>query len=350
MWHHRCVAGFSLLLLTSCAADELETALDIRLLPDTNLNNDQQVLAPLTSLWFIVDGPVGAYPADREQAEGNPRIIDIDDDGALELVEEVAITKERLPVTRLLQGGLPDGPLDVQVWGFGGDSVDPIAAGITTGLRFETDTVVPVTVGFNLVPAMLPPRVVAVFPGEGYTVNRCKPGAVLAVFSKPVEPSTVATGFFVEGISDATPIGDGSLAYLQFADILAEGSHTIRMSSAVTDLNGQPLDQEPTESGAQSFSSSFFAEDPGAGCHFVELPMPCDTAGEACPYQNADLVCSQSSGLLCQPRSCEVLSCPDVHVCNPAAPGCEVDCRAYGPMAVCPEEKPHCGDTGWCEP
>ena len=345
-------------LLGACA-DVPGPAIDLELVQDLNINTPASVRERVASVRLVVDSPEGLYAPGSERDTGAVRVVDADaDPGDLELVAEVAVEGDRLPLIRLERGGLPEGPLDLRLEGFSsvaspGDEAALEAEGSVRGARFE-DGVIALAVPFNLRPERLPPRVTEVVPGDGDEVANCDVEALAVVFSEPVDEQSVLG---VGRVQVDPPGGAVAAVRLDSSGLVAhvvlersfvtEEEETVTfgliVSTDVVDLQGQRLDQVPAEEGAQAFDETITLR-----CRQL-VTGPRDPCGgepwPPCPPLDR-LQCVEG---LCLPVSCEGSRCPAGFVCEPDLGRCEVDCRLYGAGGACPADRPDCDpETGRC--
>ena len=343
-----CIAG--------CAAQP-EAALDIELVPDLSINTANQVAERVVSLELIVDRAGGLY-ADCPSAL--PGVINADADPECELVTQVSMPG-RLPLVRLLRGGLSDEPIDLWLRGLGDDAGATVAEGRVLGVGF-TSGIRRLPVTFNLRPSHLPLRVVEVFPGDGDIVRNCDLNPVVIMFSKPIDPQTIFAPGAVRFDPGGPPVEirvaeSGLLAQLAPPPIDPRPSpdgigpetliFTLELATTVLDTLGDPLDQVPMEPGAQPYRvisevrCTSMSQIPDDRCG----ADPEGASAPRCPA-GRDFVCVDR---ICVPQSCDSARCALGSVCDPATLACEVDCRAYGEASICGAERPICApDSGVC--
>lgn len=339
-----------------CSDDAVDApALDLQLVPDINLNGVSQIASAIDTLRVIVDSPQGLYPPGSESVNGPVEVRDEDNDPSdLELVATVSVPSGRLPLLRIERGGLPDAPLDIRIIGHA--SADPsvrVAEGMVRGIRFDSNGVKDVPISFNIRPELLPPRVTEVQPADGTHLQPCRVDTIVVVFSRPILASTlVASGNFVvdRDPAPASIVVDGSgyiATYTAGAPLLAESfPYRITISTNVRSKDGIGLDQVAAEPGAQPYDANF-----GMSCDMQEPaldPVLCspETGSDGtCPGQGR-FACVEGA---CIPADCDQSSCAPSFVCNPATLRCEVDCRIYGEVEVCPTDRPACDvESGAC--
>lgn len=344
--------------ILGCGSETVEeTAIDMELVPDINLNSPSQIVASIDTLRLIIDSPEGLYPPGSESIVGNLEVRDADDDPSdLELIATVAVPAGRLPSVRIERGGLPDVSLDIRVIGLQSDRPDVrLAEGRVRGIRFDPDDVKPLSVAFNLRPEVLPPRVTEVQPADDTFLMPCRVDTIVVVFSKPMDSaSLLKPGNFAV---DRDPLPEsivvdpsGFIATYTTGDLkLEEGnlSYRVTILSEAKSRDGVALDQVGAEPGAQPYSGLFTMR-----CNFQEPtlePVLCSPAEPdgSCPGAGR----FRCDGGACVPAGCDQSVCGPGFVCDPATLLCEVDCRAYGDVEVCPESRPVCDPgSGACVP
>lgn len=317
-------------------ADEVGPAFDIELVQDLNIDTEEQVLSLIDGLILVADSPEGLYSSPAGVEGGEVEVLDVDGDGAFELVATVPLGGERLPWIRLEQGGLPDLPLTLRVFGVRGDAGldEPLAEGAVSGVRFG-EGVLPLAIPFNIRPELLPPRVTDVIPGTGDYAYDCTFGDVVVLFSRPMDEASLQADGAIRVEPGGAPLsirtdGSGLVAHLTVPPIEGTGrvSYGLSVSSEATSVNGQGLDQVPSEPGQQPFDETFSllcTEGPA----LPEHPCGLVPGGSDCPWPTL-LHCVEGC---CVPSTCEGLECPESFVCDPETSLCEVGCEAYG----CPD-------------
>jgi len=342
----------ALFVLVGCSASPV---LDLELVPDPNINSEAQILERVESLVFIFDSPDGLYAPGEEHVEGGVQVVDADADPSdLELVVTFPVL-DHLPIVRLEQADLSDVPIDVRILGESGPG--PIAEGRVLGARFS-DAAEPVRVPFNIRPEHLPPRVGEVIPSDGQSLQGCFVPTIVVMFSKPIDPATI----FLPGAVTFEPGGapleirldsSGVVAQLEPPTIEGEGtvSYRLRIESMVTDTAGIALDQVAAEPSSQPYVGDFtLICGPTSS---IPDPPPC---GSMAPPGPLEPVCPAFPRLMCVDdecvlSACEAATCEAGLVCDPAVGFCIEDCRLYGEVDVCPEDRAVCSeDTGVCVP
>ncbi len=342
--------------LAGCADDV--TAIDFELVSDPNVNSTEQVAGAIDSVLVIVDSADGLYTPAEATRVGNVQIRNADanpDD--LELVALIAVPTGRLPVIRLLQGGLPDVALDVRVTGVRGAEETVVALGHLGGARFEAARVTTSTVPFNIRPELLPPRVVDVLPRDGDLAQGCEVATLVVMFSKPMNAlSLTAPGRILTepgGMPTEVTVDSSGLvavvapAGLVGADMMSVG-YRLTVSSEALDRDGLALDQLPMQDGAQGFAADFVLRcetrtmtPDQVACGTMGVPGPLPTY---CPG-GGRLGCVAGECVL---ASCEAAECATGFVCDATTFACTADCRPYGDD-VCPTDRPACdAATGAC--
>ena len=359
------------LALAACAhlscADE--TAIDLHLVPDPNINDAAALRARLTAVQVVLDAPSGLYPPSAVREAPPLRIADVDDDGHPELIVDFPLDGiGELPVVRIERGGLSDDvfPVEIRVEGFDPDRL-AIAAGGVQGVSFADGQVKSIETPFNVKPLYRPPRVTQVLPEDG--ARGLRPEALssaMVIFSKRMNRASIeAAGVFevrqVVGEGEektvpaqqiivrdlgATPTSPTTAEYV-FADELAVGIYRVRVSSKATDQSGRALDQVAMQAGDQPFASQFqIGTDlvaPAQECH----PSPCQT--QWCV--NGGLACGPGMTCNSDARRCEPKACPQACgvglVCDAELSVCVPDCRPYGGFGGCAADAT-CGSDGLC--
>lgn len=308
-----------------------ESALDLTLAPDPQLNSADDLVARVERLELVVDSVDAAlYPPGSERSGENFEIKDYDGDPSdLELVSTIAIG-DRLPTILLERGSIPDARVEFTLRGF--DIEGTIAAtGGMSGAEFR-DEIVPVALPFDLVPTERPLRVAEVIPDDTGMAMDCQVSLIVVIFSRPVWRDTVlaagAVQIFPGTVQTVSVAENGRFAQIVPSTIAGDGlsvSYRLVVSSAVTDPDGNPLDENASEQGAQSFDRMFRVPcGPGSmiptrlGCD--QLPMD-----GACP---GDLECGAEG--VCLSVCASRVVCPDRTWCAPDG-SCGSDCRAATP-------------------
>lgn len=329
------------LFVLACAEP---VGVDLELVPDPNVNSPASVRDAIDSIVMIVDSPAGLYAPGSERAEGNVQIENADADPSdLEVVATIALPPARLPWIRLVQGTLPDAPLDLRFLGMPPAAGAPaVALGRVSGVRLGAP-IGSLGVPFNLRPDLLPPRVTEVLPGDGITASNCEVRVLYVMFSRPIDPSTVEGAFAIEpGTIEALRVDPSGLTVeITVGGLVGEGTlgYVVSVAPTVLDTEGRALDQVPSEPGDQAFSIERELSC-GPGTAFPE--EPCGTPDVTpldpmCAYPR--LVCVDG---WCVPRGCEEAQCASASVCDPITSRCELDCRAWGEAEVCPLDRPRC--------
>lgn len=321
---------------------------DLLFAPDPNLNRSEDVLAAIDSIVLIVDAEEALYAPGEERSDGNVQIQNADSDPGLELVVTVPVV-DALPRVRLEQGNLPDRPLDLRLLGVPAEAGAPASVtGRVQGVRL-TRPIEEIAVPFNLRPEALPPRVTEVLPTDGSSIPGCSISKLYVMFSRPVDPSTVADSIRV---SPGRVVGtrldpSGLTAELTIAELESDGvlSYRVEVDATLRGLDGQDLDQVPAEDGAQSYRGDF-----ELGCGRAPMaPDPvCDpdslSPDQGCTYLR--LACVEG---FCVPAGCDEVTCEAGNVCDTANGRCVLDCRPWDDDGICPEERPVCSpELGVC--
>lgn len=328
--------------------------MSFELVSDITVNRPEDVVRNVQSLLVVVDSPAGLYRPGAERVEGTMAIRDADADPSdLELVSLVPISNSRIPIIRLLRGNLPDVELDVRVFGVPNRSgtETPIAVGAAKGLRFEQGAPASVSLPFNLLPGMLPPRVTDVSVAEGDAISGCIGTMIWIVFSKAIDSETLNQRIWVESASNefvaVTAVPFGNVVGLYIAsdedwETPWTRAYTLHVTSHLKDVGGARLDQVAERRGDQEFQQSFRVE-----CDGNVAPLHCGfvyrgVTGSFCSGPEGRFECADEH---CVPSSCASVRCPRGYACDPATAMCDVDCRIYGDSTSCPSDRPTCDDT-----
>lgn len=330
----KCLGPLVFLVLVASGCAE-ETAIDIRLAPDLNINTEDELRGAVASLLLVVDSDEGLYLAGEERTSGSVQIENADSDlEFLEVVAAIAWDGEDLPLIRLAQGTLPDHPLTLKVFGLPAEPGSPVAFGQVRGVRL-TSPPQEVVVPLNLRSDMRPPRVTEVLPTNGAPIAGCGLDSMAVVFSKPVDEESLAGAFELSPsgtIEEVTLDETGLIAQLRVA-VSSENpllSFRLRIANSVTDVEGNALDQVPSQEGDQGFDDelsyacgppSMTPEEPcGAmfpdfgDCEFPDR-FQC-VEGECTLYRCGDAMCDEGSAcssttFLCEPTCSEEMLCLD---------------------------------------
>lgn len=346
------VVFFSLAVTLWSCSGEPETALDLALVADLNLNSEETLAGSIARLRVELDSDDGLYDADAATTTAAYSIVNTDTDAALELVIELPVTAKRLPEVRVERGGLKDVPVDVRVFGIdeGGRHV---AAGGVRGVSFSPGERKRLPVQFNLKSQYLPPRVIEAYPRLGE--ETCHAGTTLLVLSKNVDPSTVVGGASViverdgySGALPATAAAEGPIIRVAFAVITPEADvYHVRVTSDVTDSDGLGLDQDPGVPGSQHFVQDFTVVS-GENCTSYPYRW-CHESGALleCPdFRGGRLRCDEGRCVL---HDCSSGACQDGFVCHTESAACVIDCRLYGGTEDCPTGSLCNQSTGLCD-
>lgn len=258
--HTSALLGWS--LCASCAADD-GLFIDLRLVADPDVSTREQILELVDSVVVVLDSPDGLYAPGDDRIVGGMQIENADADPALELVTTLPV-RGHLPWIRIERGSLDPGvTLSVRVLGLPTPGGEPIAFGMVTGLHFDGGEV---EVPFDLLPAVLPPRVVEVVPGDGDSLDAsCAVDQILIVLNKPVDPRTALASGAIAFEPGGAPLSLRVDDTARFIDVVppstwsftTEARYTLTVSSAITDLEGRALDQLPGVDGAQDYAHEF---------------------------------------------------------------------------------------------
>lgn len=306
----------TLLLLVACGG-EGPAAIDLRLVPDPNLNTEAQLAAQLGTMVFVLDSPEGLYPPGEPRTVGDLQIKNADQDPALELVAVVAPKAGRLPLVRVARGALTASRIDVRVLGTDEASGRNRAFGRLSGISFPEVGVRSYDVPFDLIPSELPLRVLDVSPRDGEYVPACQPEVLLVVFSRAVDPTSVAGQVSVSGLEGAPELSvEGPL--LRVAGSVPGPAYRLQVGTGVRDLAGGGLDQQPLVAGAQAYAEDFSVTCAGPR----SLPEWC-VGGQTgyCPGPDGTYVCTPEG---CGYPPCDDGDCGDGASCREGV--CRPDC------------------------
>ena len=339
----------SILLLAfvvGCASPE---GVDLRLVPDPNLNSEAQVLAALDSIVLVVDSPDGLYPPGSERMVDGVQIEDADADPSdLELVATIPVTGGRLPIIRLERGTLPDASLELRFLGVPAEAGAPVSVvGRVQGVHLASP-IEELAIPFNLRPELLPPRVTEILPSDGSGLAGCEVSKIYVMFSRPVDPATLVGAITVEPgtVEDVRLDPSGLTAEIRVAGLGGADSlrYSVAIETTVTDVEGRALDQIPSELGPQPYRSAFALTcGPATDIPVIECTVGAPVSA-VCEFPGR-LACVDG---FCVPRACDFASCGDTTLCDPASGRCELDCRAWGEAEICPSERPSCDASGLC--
>ena len=254
-------------LVLGCADESGDTALDLELTPDPNVNTPEQVAAALETIVLVLDSPDGLYPPGSERVVGDVQIKNVDTDAASEVVVRVPVPPGRLPWIRLRQGGLrAHVALTIRATGLAtGGSTRAIASGEVEGILFEEGEVVPVSIPFDLGPEVRAPRVESVLPPDGDEVTGCVVDEVTIVFSEAMDEASVTAegAITIDRDGDRVPAtvrlsGSGYVATVTPNDLSgAPLRYRVTVAASVRGLDGNALDQAPAQDGDQPYVGDF---------------------------------------------------------------------------------------------
>lgn len=321
-------------------------ALDLMLVPDPNVNTTEQLLAHVQQAVLVVDAEEGLYAPGEERSRGGVQVKNADVDAALELVFTLSIERERLPIIRIEQGGLPDVSLNIRVLGLQASPAPGsfVARGELMGARLAAPPPM-MTVPFNLRPEVRPLRVERVLPDDGDVALGCAVPSLVISFSRPIDEASLRAPGAVAITPDPGPISvamdpSGLVANVATPRLAGVGrlAYRVTIASAVRDPTGQPLDQVAAEAGAQGYLGDFSlsCESPP----IVPTEPPCAPDYD-CPRGAACV------GGVCLPRDCPV-PCPGGRVCDRLRALCVDDCRADALFSPCAPEHRCDAASGLC--
>jgi hypothetical protein len=310
-----------------------ESALDVTLVPDPQLNSVDELVARVDRMELVVDSVDSAlYPPGSERVGENFEIKDHDGDPSdLELVSSIDIV-DRLPTILVNRGTIPDARIEFTLRGF--DSAGGIVAtGGMSGAEFR-DEIVPVALPFDLVPSARPLRVAEVIPDETVMAPHCQVSMIVVIFSREVDRDSVLAAGAVRIFPGTVQTVSVSASAPRFAQIVpstiaGDGmfvSFRLLITPTVTDPDGNPLDENASEPGPQAFDRMFRVPcGPGSKAPTM---LGCDQAPMSGECPSDDLVCGAEG--VCLPVCASGVVCPDRTWCAPDG-SCGSDCRAAPP-------------------
>ncbi len=361
------------LALASCGD---ETAIDLVLVANPNVNDPVALAQELRAVRIAVGSPTGLY-AEPPVLGPDFKLVDVDGDGVPDLVTERGVGGlDHLPRIRLERGGLGLGALNVMIDG-GGDCKPGatcqdgklyFAAGGVSSVRFSDGALQEFAVDFNRRALYLPPRVTQVYPRDGAQMLQTF-GEVSVIFSKDmITDSLTEKGVVrllqieggsevpIPGVVEVTHLGgieDPAVARIKLPGPLGQGSYKVRVAtdapgsgtSGARDISGRYLDQLPMQAGDQPFASSFSVAGEitqQAACQ-PACHEWCSEGGTICL---PGLTCDKATRT-CLPEGCPE-TCPSSMVCDPGLGRCVVDCRLYGSYGGCAAGKKCQAGSGVC--
>lgn len=349
---------------TGCGADEtmmsneVEQELELELASDIRINRREDVVRGVQSIVVVIDSPEGIYAPGSEGIEGDFEIKDDDGDASdLELVAVVPVEDGRLESIRLRLGNLHGESLFLSVFGvphpFGAGA--PVAVG-GAELRVTNEGPTRVSVPFNLLPRMLPPRVMDTSIVRGIDCALAEEPEdcaeivdLILTLSKRIDQPAAYAEDWLEGVEPVNaPSVSSQLVRIRIDNEFPTDAYALQVLPELKDLDGIRLDQLPEEEGEQPFRLAFEvdrvdrATSPLCGVLGIDSML-----GERCPGPDGRFECVDH--FTCVPASCSSVSCPAGYVCDPARALCDVDCRVYGSSVSCPAHRPACDAvTGAC--
>lgn len=250
----------ALLCLLIVACERRTTAIDLRLVPSADLTTREELHANVARLEYVIDSPAGLYPPDRATTVGSVSIEDADlDPTDLELVARLPFSRG-FPDVRIVEGSLPDVPLDIRVRGLTSEGI-PYAEGIVRNVRPERG-VAEVDVRFDVRPEHQPPRVGVL---QSIPNPPCGAPVLLVVFSRPVDATTTlradAVRFTPGGLPRSVSVdASGTVAQIGVPlDVIEPGvsQYSVEIGGGIRTLDGVPFDQVPTTEASDLFSATF---------------------------------------------------------------------------------------------
>lgn len=350
------------LFIPACAD---ETALDLHFVVNVDIADEKSLAAALSSMQVVLDAPAGLYPLGTPSPGPGLELVDLDQDGWLEVRATVELgALGRLPVIRIDRGGLQQESVELRVDGLSATQV-PLAAGGLKSVRFVDGQLQRIDLPFNLRPGQWPPFVKEIYPEDGVAdVLPSSTGSLLVVFSKPMNHDSLLAANVIQLLrvdgEQEIPMpakriepreqyagGPTMAEYHLGGPLQPETLYRVRVTSGAQDTSGRPLDQRAQESGNQGFASQFTTTtDPASAPACIPNCSVswCSSGGKACP---AGLLCDEKSGS-CLPAGCPT-HCAARTVCDAALAACVPDCRLYGSYGGCPDARPVCDAAGLCQ-
>ncbi len=327
-------AALSAVLLAGCGGEAILVELSV----DPAVSTEADLATTLRSLVWILDSPEGLYPPGAEATSGDVRVENVDADPALELVTEIALDGDRLPLVRIERGGLDAASVDLRVLGMELADAPAVADGAARGLAFARDAR-PSSVPFNFRDSLRPPRVRGTYPENGAPISGCSVPGITVVFTRPMDPASLA-GAVVAGPqgteSTVHASGSGLVADVTFQPVIegdqAQVELDVTIAATAVAADGTPLDQAGSEPGNQPFSVHLRYD-----CQPPPL-YPCEVG--KCPWACGDRECLHLKEIaciddVCTPVDCRA-SCGAGSVCDPLRDACVADCRAGDALSACP--------------
>ncbi len=321
------------LSLPGCGSEGIDLALSV----DPNVSTSEELAARLGTLIVILDSDEGLYPAGAEVTDGDLQVKNADADAALEVVQTIPLTEATLPTIRLERGGLSASAVDIRVIGLERDTSTPIADGAARAVSFDTSE--PVSVPFNFLDGARPPRVTAVYPGDGMTIQGCDLSGLSVVFSRPMDAESLEGAISIRSptvaglsvvLNESRLVGDLAFNEPISGDGAALSIELEVATSALAD-DGTALDQIGGQPGPQPYEATLriiCGPPPTMPCTPGSCPWSCGS--KDCP-KLAQVACVDD---VCTPASCSV-TCSGGTVCYPLADQCVPDCREADALSTC---------------
>ncbi len=356
-----------LLGLGLAACSGAETAINIRLAPNPELNSERQILALIHSIKLTLDAPGGFKGALTEGQQLGPFIAtDVDSDKMLELQLTYPLGVETaLPLFRLFPGQNGD-----RVFQLAARGVTPavprdevVATGVVESVRFYAGETIDLMVPFDLRAAYRPPRVVATTPRSSEIGVPSALARLELEFSKPIDRSSLQyLTITYDSSAGPRPLAAGKweLRELQVRELgletkrsvagftvdvtcpLSPGTYHLHADALVRDLSGSGLDQDATRDGPDPFDGTFVVGSTGEPARSEPClgQGGCEGNPDCNPAGGSDYVCLEHKCIPVKP-TCGTLKCDPGYVCDEATgmASCVEDCRKTG----------FCGGFTYCE-
>ncbi|HEY3358404.1 MAG TPA: hypothetical protein VGQ83_34465 [Polyangia bacterium] len=334
----------------------------VRLQPDPTRQSAPALAASLARLQIIVDdAEPGVELAGLPAGPGGAAVayVDVDGDGAREIAVDLPWHDAgRLPLIGVTAGVNDGRAILVRVEGYDAAGVLVAlggAAAVVLGAQPEA------SVPFNLLPARLPPRVIATQPEAGQLVPRL--GDFAVTFSRRVRPETLTRDtVFLEctagGVVSPWYPAAVAVALEQFenpalarhratltlepaSDVTASCAVVVR--AAVRADDDTPFDQDATRPGADDFRGAPFQVGSANAVDGTDCRRPQDDPGRLdCPAE-LGLRCDEATGACLTRPACG--TCAAGALCDPRTARCAEDCR---PLGACADPAAWCDAAGLC--
>lgn len=237
-----------------------ETTLRISLVPDENLNPVETVVAEIETIELQLGGIEALN--DGDLISGSGIVADRNQDGAADWVAAIPI-QDDLPELEIVFKASAGESVDIQALGIRNNDVT--ALGTAKAELADGDESF-AAVDFNLLSQFRPPRVTsATPPDEGILCkNSDLPRFQIELSEDLSVPTSGETYFlFQRGAKDAIEgpplFGSRSRYVWNFADFPV-GNYRFFVTTNALDVDGDPLDQDPTTGFLDQFETSFTLE------------------------------------------------------------------------------------------